>query len=537
MVHDYSQTPSRLGRIVSQPASLNRLPLPSPPLRSKLRRLPFSIFSIRYVVTFWYVGMLAVILGVFSGVLYTTVSSSLTRDVNKALSLSSRGIADSIFSFWRAERASATGPGNWENAPADTFIHMVNAGKFPVLLSRWNAKTHDLQGGDHPTRILSHSGKVLVISRAFEPEEFSLTDELLARFRVGQDVYETVQGHGKRLRLLTHPVNEKDSTLYLIQVAAPLSQIDASLARLRLWLFLLNPFTLLLTSMVGWFLASRALHPVGRMIRQAKRIGVGRWHERVDVSHTGDELEELAVTFNELLTRIEETFRHMRRFSAAASHELRTPLTAMKGELEVALRRPRASDEYVRVLEAQLDALNEMIATVEELLTLARKDATYGVIDQRPVDCAQLVREAGQIWARLGQAKQVRVDTSVQESLWVIGEQRLLERLLANLLDNALRHTPSGGSVTLKADCADDKICITVRDTGAGIAPEDMPHLFDRFFQPRTSGNGKTTGLGLGLCQWIAEAHHGSLEVTSRPHEGAMFTVWLQRHLPPTSGE
>jgi heavy metal sensor kinase len=499
-----------------------------PPMAVPGRRRGLSLESIRVSLALWYVGVLALILGVFGGVLYTSVGAGLERYINKTLVLQAAGIASSLSSFWEAERASpGLGPGNWQAAPSDRLAQVVDAGRLPELVARWAGKTKRLNAV-HPIRLLDRAGRPLAETTGFARLGLPVTEAAIAQAKQGQDLYETLALEHERVRLFTYPVVDGERVLYTVQVATSLSQADESRLGLRLWLLWLIPSTILITGTVGWFLASRALRPLGRMIRQAQEIGVQRLDDRLDVPRTGDELEQLGVTFNELLARLARAFRRLRQFSAAASHELRTPLTVMRGELEVTLRKPRDLEEYRRVLRTHLETVNDMTHTVSELLALARSEAIEEAIEWRPVNLHDLVQQAQDVWRPLAKKKSVRMEVPGREPVWVRGERVLLERLVSNLLDNAIRHTPANGLVTVRSECCGQEARLTVADTGSGIPPEELPQIFDRFFKRRVADDqGPSTGLGLGLCRWIVEAHHGRIEVASQPERGAIFTVWL----------
>jgi heavy metal sensor kinase len=485
--------------------------------------------SLRQVLTGWYLSSLAVALCLFSGILYMTISTSLMNDLDQAVRLQTDLTSDTLFAFWRAERAAAMqGPGNWMGAPTETFRGTIDQGRLPELVARWTRKTGQPQSGDL-IQLLARDGRPLLASSAFTDNDIPVNPAAIEKALQGHPTYETARlSDGRRVRIVTRPILDNGGILYLVQAAAWCAFMDRSLQRLRLWLLLLVPLTLIVTSAIGWALGTAAMRPIDRMITQARQIGVGRLHERIDVPQTRDPLERLAVTFNDLLGRLEAAFKRMRQFSAAASHELRTPLTAMKGELEVALRRPRDVEEYQRVLRTHLQTIDEMTATVEELLGLARSEAAEGAIEWRPVELVAATHRASEPWRSLVASKQIRVLVEAAGPVWVEGEQRLLERLVANLVDNAVRHTPAQGRVMLKVEAAGGRARLTVRDTGSGIPPEELPHIFDRFFKPRTPSHGaSSTGLGLGLCRWIVEAHHGHIEVASHPGEGVTVTVSL----------
>ena len=461
------------------------------------------------------------------------VANGLHRDVDQRLRLLANGTSDAIYAYWRAERASHMAPGNWDAAPPPTLSAVVDAGAFPNLLTRWMTKTGALSRDRF--RVLSRTGTIIATSPWFNDLQPAVSPTTLSALQAGRIRYETVpMAASTRVRIVTQPVRVDDKIRYALQVAAPLDAVDAALADLRMRLVLTVPLALLLTSLVGWWLAVWALRPVGHMIRQVEHLSTGRLHERLDVPQTGDEIQRLAQTFNAMLERVETGLRRVRQFSAAATHELRTPLTALRGELEVTLRHPRTVEEYQALLRVQMDALEDMSLTVEELLALARSEATVDSIDRHPVDCRGLAMQSATVWEDLGRKKQVAVSVQAPHAVWVAGEYRLLERLVMNLLDNAVRHTPPGGRVTLTVTGHGGHARLAVTDTGVGIAAEDVPHLFDRFFKPRAlMSDGQSTGLGLGLCRWIAEAHHGRIEVASAPGAGTTFSVWLPLVSPP----
>jgi len=489
------------------------------------------IRSIRVTLTLWYIGILAGILCLFGLVLYTNVATNLAQDVDDVLVSQADGATDSLVAFWE---------GKWgalhRETPSQTMKKEIDMKRFPKMIDQWVHETGELEN-PHAIRLVDRDGAPLVTSTNFARLALPLTQTAMTQSGQGRTVYETFNLGGPRFRLVTRPVIEKNYVLYLVQVAASLQQADASLVRLRRWLLWLIPSTLVVTSTVGWFLATTALRPVDRMIRQAERIGAEHLHERIDVPHTGDELEHLATTFNNMLVRLESAFRRLRQFSAAASHELRTPLTIMKGELEVALRKSRDVEEYQRVLRTQLEALNEMASIVEQLLMLAHSEAGTIAVEWRPVELGVLIQQVRDALKMIAELKEISVQISAPEPIWVQGERRLLERLTVNLLDNALKHTPLKGSVTLQLGRRGKEACLTVQDTGSGVPPHEIPHIFDRFFTRSSLGTpprSSSSGLGLGLCRWIAEAHKGRIDVASPPGQGATFTIFLPLTLPPT---
>ncbi len=487
------------------------------------------IRSIRVTLTVWYVGILALILCGFSWVLYSSVSASLTKYLNVLLMSQADGVASSLLAFRDAQAAvSPAGPGNWESAPTATLSGEIDAGRFPDLVQRWVEQAKAL-ATLRPIRVIDNQGKVLGTSIGFEQLSVPLNDVAIFGALHGRTMYEVAAiSDEERVKLVSRPVVENGRVIYIVQVAAPLRQVEASLERLRRWLLWLVPLTLAITSAVGWFLATTALQPIGQMITQAQQVGAEHLDQRLQVPRSGDELERLAVTFNDMLERLEHAFKRLRQFSAAASHELRTPLTVLKGELEVALRKPRDAEEYQRVLHTQLEAINDMVRVVEELLMLARSDVVEGALEWQPVELAGLARHVVQTLQGIADQKSIRQVVVSDAPVWVRGERRLLERLIANLLENAIRHTPAQGEVVVESHTEADAACLVVRDTGPGISEDKLPQIFDQFFRrARSTATGPSTGLGLGICRWIAEAHQGQIHVDSPPGQGASFTLRL----------
>lgn len=491
--------------------------------------------SIRFRLTLWYVGILAIILILFGIVLYANVRRNTAKDIDALLAAQAEGVTDTLFAFWLAERDlnyAETPPERWSEMPGSgkSLQGEVDDGIFPEFVNRWADETDALETL-RPIRILDREGQLLRASPSFRKLLLSFTETSLNSAIDGKVTYETFSASepNQEYRIITWPVVEDGRLLYIVQVATSLRQTDASLRGMRLWLFLLIPLTLAGTSMAGWFLATKALRPVGHMTAQARRISAEHLNERIHVPDTGDELDELAVTFNSMLSRLEQAFKRLRQFSAAASHELRTPLTIMKGEVEVALRKPRDNEEYQRVLKTQLEVLNEMIGTVEQLLTLAHSVESEKAVEWKPVDLAALIRRVSEAWQPIARSKEILIHLPPSsEPVWIRGEQRLLERLVANLLDNALKHTPPKGEVFLALTSSAGEILLKINDTGPGIPPEELPRIFDKFFTRRPKSDGtRSTGLGLGLCRWIAELHQGRIEASSRPGEGAAFVVTL----------
>ncbi|PIU40297.1 MAG: hypothetical protein COT00_02410 [Candidatus Omnitrophica bacterium CG07_land_8_20_14_0_80_50_8] len=474
------------------------------------------IRSIRFVLTLWYLGILTVILCVFSSTLYSKVSANLNRHINETLAAQADAIEDNIFAFWKAEH---------EIYKTDTIRKEIQVGRFPALIDRWSAQTNELE--DHFLRLIDHKGVILAASKHFSEFNLKLDESILRKTLKHRTSYQTIKQGKSHFQLITRPIIEDGQLLYIVQMTVSRRQAETSLEQLRDWLFWLVPATILLTSAIGWFLVTATLRPVGYMIKKVQSIGIQDLQERIEVPDTHDELEQLATTFNGLLSRLDKSFRRMRQFSAAAAHELRTPLSIMKGELEVTLRKERENAEYRRLLYGQLEVLTELANIVDQLLALAYAEEGEEAIQWKEIQLGPLIRSVIESWRKVAEAKELTIDLVERDTSLIRGEKRLLERLVANFLDNAIKHTPAKGKIRMEVVRRKGEVCIVVQDTGPGITPEELPKIFDKFFShaKRDKSDSSGVGLGLGLCRWIAESHKGKIAVESAPGHGATFII------------
>ena len=289
------------------------------------------------------------------------------------------------------------------------------------------------------------------------------------------------------------------------------------------------PLALVVAGLGGVFLAGRALSPIDRVTRVARKISAEDLSQRLNMRLPDDEVGRLASTFDEMIARLDEAFRRQRQFTADASHELRTPLTAIKGQTEVALQRDRDADTYREVLRKVNGEVDRMIRLIGSLLTLARADARQIPVSRESVDLGRLVTDAVEQIRPAAVDKAIALNVSSNGDIRLRADQDLILQLMLNLLDNSVKYTPRGGSIDLSCRAEGSQAEVTVADTGSGIPAEHLPHIFDRFYRvdkARTRAEGGA-GLGLSISRWIAEAHGGTLRVESTPGRGSKFTLSL----------
>ena len=319
---------------------------------------------------------------------------------------------------------------------------------------------------------------------------------------------------------------------YIVVAGSSLERTDDELEELRHILLYVVPIALALAAIGGWFLANRGLSPVAAMANRARRIGAEDLSARLPVTNPGDELGRLAETFNALLGRLESSLIQQRQFMADASHELRTPVTTTRTAANVALQRPHRDErDYREALEIVEQQTARLSRIVDDMFTLARADAGNYPVRHDAMYLDELTDEIVRAARVVAAARHVRIEVDAISPAPLAGDEELVRRLIANLVDNAVRHTADGTAVRVAITGEADRFVITVSDEGPGIPPESQRHIFERFYRAdaarsRSEGNGGA-GLGLALVRWIANVHGGSAELTSSSERGSTFTVVL----------
>jgi heavy metal sensor kinase len=337
---------------------------------------------------------------------------------------------------------------------------------------------------------------------------------------------ETMVAGKTPLRVLSAP-----TAMGTVQIGTPMDEFYEMLEDFTWTALIASPFLLLVAAAAGYWMSGRALKPVGRMTRTAERIEAQNLSDRLPLSGTGDELDRLSATLNSMFGRLEASFRRMTQFTADASHELRTPVAIIRTAAEVARSQPRTEEEYAKALDRILVESERTARLIEDLMLLARADAGADGIALEPMDLADVVRESCAEAKVLAEAAGVHLITREFCECQIRGDDQALRRLMLILLDNAVKYTPPGGSVTvslsLDQQAGGRTGAVEVRDTGVGIAPEDLPHIFERFYRAakdrsRTTGG---AGLGLSIARWIAVRHGGEIRAESTLGAGSVFCV------------
>ena len=291
--------------------------------------------------------------------------------------------------------------------------------------------------------------------------------------------------------------------------------------------FALVPLMLVISGLLGWFLAGRALEPVNSVADAAQRITHSNLDVQIQSRETGDELDRLIEAFNHMMTRLNHSFEQIRQFSTDVSHELRTPLTVVRGQLEVALFTAQTVEQYREAMADALEGVERLSNIVRALLMLSQAESGQLVLQKTELDLSALVRDLVDQHQIPAEAEGVRLSAELPDACPLHGDRIQLERLLSNLLGNAIKYTPAGGQVKVSLVPRFDQVQLIVEDTGVGISPGHLPHIFDRFYRVPSADPEKGLGLGLSFVAWIAKAHGGAVTVESTLKEGTRFIVTL----------
>jgi heavy metal sensor kinase len=339
--------------------------------------------------------------------------------------------------------------------------------------------------------------------------------------------------------VVIEPIPKKVETNYpalSITAGVPLGPIQATLRQLAGTLFGLSAAIWLMAMFVGRIICRRALRPVSKMAASAREMNAADLGERLPVTETADELEELSRAFNNLLDRLQESFERQRQFTGDASHQLRPPLAAILGQIEVALRRERPAEEYKRVLTTVQTKAEHLHRIVESLLFLARANADARMPVQEKIDLKEWLPRHLQSWVDHSRFNDIIVDDGSVDSALVETQPVLLGELLNILIDNACKYSPAGTQIKIRLSRVDDFVGLSVQDQGCGITDQDQIHVFTPFFRSEEARRRGIEGLGLGLAiaKRLADALRGALTVESHVGQGSVFTLLLRSNSVPS---
>jgi heavy metal sensor kinase len=458
--------------------------------------------SIRFQLVVWYTTLLGAVFTLFGFFVYAALHHFLSDNLNRSLHRYSTQIVTSI----ETERSELDQ--SWFDQELSSHYAPETTGRF--------------------IRVTLVPDAVLYISGA--PKDGSFDPDKIPR--VPAEERESLRKvsfeDGREILIRSLPV-KKNGKLYFLEVGGGTGQVDAVSRSMLLWLLGSIPLVFATAALGAYVLVGRALKPVERITGAAERITLHSLEERLPVSQTGDELENLSLALNRMITRIDDAYEYTRRFIADASHELRTPLTILRGELEHVLNTHHLNAEARETLASNLEEVERLGKIVEGLFALSRLDAGEAQAETVKFDLTALAQTTTEQMCLLAEDKGISLQCDGPSAVFIEGDRARLKQVIVNLLDNAIKYTPEGGRVLVRTSAIDNKAILEVADNGLGIPAGALPHVFERFYRVEKGRSRELGGAGLGLSivKSICAAHHATVAVESREGEGSTFRVTL----------
>jgi len=462
--------------------------------------------SLSFKLTLWYIvilGGIIILAGIFQ---YQSFKESLLDELDAKL----LEIADETHETWYRERGVS-----WEDAIRETMRKFQSYQPLIQLVKLQEKGGKKIEKVIHTTSI--EEGNFLFDVRIYYRADRSDIDNL---------VYMTLSEEklgSFPIRTILFPVRGPN----IVQVGISLENTEFDLRRLMLIMILAGGGLMLLASLGGNFIIRKALKPVKSVVQTAKAISADDLSLRIESGQRQDEIGELVNTFNDMISRLEKSVKKIKQFSGDVSHELRTPLTIIRGEIEVLLRKERNKEEYQKTLKSTLEETAYLERIIDDLLFLSRIEDLEKKEFDKSIPLDEILLKVVESQELAAKKKGISLDIKKVEPAQIKGEEILLERMVANIIDNSIRYTLSGGKVEVSLDKKDRTFTLLVQDTGIGIPEESLPLIFDRFYVVDKSRFKETGGLGLGLSivKRVADCHGGKIEVESEVNKGTSFFV------------
>ncbi len=374
-------------------------------------------------------------------------------------------------------------------------------------------------------QIADFNNQVVYRSENLQPDSLPVFQNHSADISIDSKNFVHYTLHSQQLRLYVGKTKSAQ-----ISIGYPIEEIGETLNSLFSYLLIAFPIVVIISTFGGWFLAKVSLQPVDDITRSAQEITAHNLSRRLPMPLANDEIARLTATLNQMIERLEASFIQIRQFTADASHELRTPLAILMGELEVALRSPKSAEQYRRILESAQEEVSRLSKVVRNLLELSRAESGQVKIDMTTLNVSSLISDICEDIELLAEEKNQTLETIIEPNITIQGDDVRLHQAFLNIVDNAVKYTPAGGSILVRLLRESGFAVLRVSDTGVGIPETDLPHIFDRFYRvdKARSQDVQGNGLGLAIVKWIIEAHHGTIAVESIASKGTIFTVRLK---------
>ena len=485
--------------------------------------------GIRIQLTMWYTLVSAVLILIFGVTLYTALHAMIVSSFDTTLQMRAQQVAEGVSINHNKVSVSDIVRELPELNATAALLDPSNVNKESISSrQRLEEESASYSNKNIIVRVFDTKGKLLYYlpeSRNISAPSTSISQPLQGRPWYGT----VINTHGYPIRLYSTMLVDHKTIFGVVQVGQSLATVNDKMQEIVLLLLLFTLLALLFSSYGSYWLAGRAFRPLHRLTHVVHEIGAKDLHQRVPIPHANDEVQELALIFNQMIGRLERAFNQQRRFVADASHELRTPVSVIRSITDVALSQPSSSEEDELVLK-EINAESERLGKlINDLLVLARADEGRVQLDHDTVQLDLLASDVVDSMEALAAERGITLIVGELQPATVLGDAARLIQVIMSLVDNALTYTNTGGTVTLSVKATLTHALLVVRDTGIGIAPADQAYIFERFYRtdPARSRAAGGSGLGLSIVAWVVRVHNGEVSVESRPGQGSTFTVML----------
>lgn len=486
--------------------------------------------SIKFKISVLYIAILGIILIVYSGFLYLSLRYTLYDELDNELNKKAQEIASAIDAYVNVLAHSQESLDFAAKRVISFAVEQTEQEGIDELQRQWLQKVDKLDLKEDNINFLNINNEPLASSANLRGAVIFLSSKDIMRLRRGNQVFKSIKFEKRNLRIINTPFSYGDNEQYIIQVATSLKPVIHLLQVRLMHIAFSIPIVLLLASFLGRVFASRILRPVVEITQTASKITHEDLSSRVKAEHVDEEMKYLVDAFNDMISRLEQSFKYIAEFSSQVAHDLKTPLAIIRGEADIALRKDRDVEEYKRVIRVNLEEAERMLKVIEDLLLLTKLDYRPEFFKFERFDLINFLWEIGEQTKILAAQKNITVNINIpQERISIHADRLHLRRLFFNLIDNAIKFNYKNGKIDINAENKSGKITVSVSDTGIGISEEDLPRVFERFFHAdRTDKHVESgTGLGLSIAQSIAKIHRGDIQTESTLGKGSIFTVTL----------
>jgi heavy metal sensor kinase len=480
--------------------------------------------SIKFEISVIYTVVLGIILLAFSGVCYLILSRTLYLELDNELRIKAQEVSQNIRAYLEV-KGEDVGTLNYAAEKTIAEDKPLRRWWYIGFERSWFKRLDEQDYKGDYINFVAPDGKLSLVRSPKMNED--LLQLFMADTRIPEkESFHYVTDNGRRLRIINYPFKAGDQKTYLIQIGISPQPIVQLLENWMTAIFLSIPVILILTSFLGRMLSQRILRPVEKITHAAHHITYRDLSARVAPEYFYIEMNSLVEAFNDMISRLEQSFEHIEEFSAHVAHELKTPLTIIRGENELALLEKRSPEEYRRVMRISLGETEKMLKIIDDLLYLTRMNYQPDIFKFEKLDLRQFFEEIYDHTSVLASPKRIKIELlHPQHPIFVRADPLHLRRLFLNLIDNALKFSPADEKIIIRIEQQGNQGKIAVTDKGPGIPKEALSKIFERFYRLDNQKSGN--GLGLNIVQSIAKAHRGEVHVASGPEAGTTFTVIL----------